>query len=179
MFRRKGKEEKRITVREPKEKETETRALAPWRPYDMWKEMDRMWEDFRTNFDDLFLRPFSMTPSAGYLRELREPFADLVDTGKEYKITAELPGVPKEKVEVNITRDSVEISAEAGKELKEEKEGYIRQERGYARFYRCLAFPSEVIPEKAEASLNHGVLEVKVPKKEPTPEPKKHRIQIK
>ena len=53
-------------------------------------------------------------------------------------------------------------------DLHEQSEGFIRQERGYSRISRRLAFPEPVVAEKAEASLNNGVLEVKVPKKSPT-----------
>jgi HSP20 family molecular chaperone IbpA len=48
----------------------------------------------------------------------------------------------------------------------------------YSSFYKRIVFPEEVIPEKAESSVKDGVLEVDVPKKTPTPEPKKHKVAV-
>ncbi|UCD72775.1 MAG: Hsp20/alpha crystallin family protein [Candidatus Bathyarchaeota archaeon] len=109
-----------------------------------------------------------------------EAYADLIDTGKEYQIYAEVPGIPKDKLEVTITKDDIEISGktETESEREEEKE-FIVRERSYREIFKSLTFPQEVIPEKAEATLKDGVLEVKIPKKSPSPKPKGHKVDIK
>jgi HSP20 family protein len=87
----------------------------------------------------------------------------------------------KEDITINATSDTLEISAESKTE-KEEKEGegkYVYRERGYALFKRVLTLPAEVIPEKPEATFSNGVLEVVMPKKEPTPAEKKVKVGIK
>jgi hypothetical protein len=55
---------------------------------------------------------------------------------------------------------------------------FVRRERTYSRIHRSLAFPEEVIPDRAEATLKDGLLEVRIPKKTPT-EVKKHKVEIK
>jgi HSP20 family protein len=167
----------------PKKKES---ALGLRRPYDLWNEMDRVFEDFMTNFDDFFWSPFSprrrrhaLLPWRTGAITYREPYIDIIDTGKEFKLSAELPGVSKDNIDITVTEDTIELSAKAVKEEKEEKEGYLRQERGYSEFYRKLILPEEVLPDNADAKLEHGVLEITLPKKEPTAEPKKRKLEIK
>jgi HSP20 family protein len=65
-------------------------------------------------------------------------------------------------------------------EKKEEKnKNYLHRERAYSAFERSLAFPEEVDAGKAEGSMKEGILELRVPKKEPTPEKKPRKIEIK
>jgi HSP20 family protein len=150
--------------------------------YDTMTEMRRMLENVRGNMDEVFgrmpwptWRPWRPTTPATY----REPYADVIDTGAELKVVVELPGVVKDDITINATNDSLEVSAESKTE-KEEKEGeYVYRERGYASFRRMLTLPAEVIPEKTEATFNNGVLEVVMPKKEPTPAEKKVKVGIK
>jgi HSP20 family molecular chaperone IbpA len=149
-------------------------AIKPWRPEDYEDSMDRMFKDFESRFDRL-LAPF---PAGGWfghgrrrwmeLPDVRLPYADLIDSGKEYRVVAEVPGIPKDKLDITVTDREIKIEGEAKTDLHEEKEGFVRQERGYSRISRRLAFPEPVVAEKAEAILNNGVLEVKVPKKAPT-----------
>jgi len=109
----------------------------------------------------------------------RAACTDLIDTGKEYQVCAEVPGIPKDKINVTITKDSIEISGKAEIERREEEKGYVVRERGYSEIHRRMAFPEEVVPEKAEATLKQGLLEIKVPKKTPTPKVTKHKVEIK
>ena len=150
--------------------------------YDTMTEMRRMLDNVRSNMDEVFgkmpfptWRPWRPITPATY----REPYADIIDTGAELKVVVELPGVVKEDITINATSDSLEISAESKTE-KEEKEGeYVYRERGYASFKRILTLPAEGIPEKTEATFNNGVLEVVMPKKEPTPAEKKVKVGVK
>jgi len=149
-------------------------AITPLRPEDYVNSMDRMFGDFESRFERL-LAPF---PAGGWfapgrrrwleMPDVRLPYADLIDSGKEYRVLAEVPGIPREKLDITVTDRDIKIEGEAKTDLHEEKEGFVRQERGYSRISRRLAFPEPVVAEKAEASLNNGVLEVKVPKKAPT-----------
>jgi len=149
-------------------------AITPLRPEDYVNSMDRMFGDFESRFERL-LAPF---PAGGWfapgrrrwleMPDVRLPYADLIDSGKEYRVFAEVPGIPREKLDITVTDRDIKIEGEAKTDLHEEKEGFVRQERGYSRISRRLAFPEPVVAEKAEASLNNGVLEVKVPKKAPT-----------
>ncbi len=157
-------------------------------PRDYWMdntiaEMRRMLEGIRSNMDEMFGRgPWPMwRPWRQLLPSTRAPYADIIDMGAEIKVVVELPGMVKEDITINATSDTLEISAESKTE-KEERERageYVYRERGYASFKRMLTLPSEVIPEKTEAMFNNGVLEVVMPKKEPTPAEKKVKVNVK
>ena len=109
----------------------------------------------------------------------KQPLMDIKDTGKELVIEAELPGIPKENIDIKLTENSIEICGEVKSEEKEEKEGYYRQERSYSTCYRNIPLPSEVIPNKADAKLEDGVLHIKLPKKKPTTKEKAHKVNVK
>ena len=161
----------KVPVRKGQKKGT---AITPRRPDDYQDGMERMFRDFESRFDRL-LAPF---PAGGWFGpgrrrwpetpEVRLPYADLIDSGKEYRVKAEVPGITKDKLDITVTDREIKIEGEAKTDLHEEKEGFVRQERGYSRISRRVAFPEPVVAEKAEASLNNGVLEVRVPKKTPT-----------
>ena len=79
-----------------------------------------------------------------------------------------MPGVSKRDLEVSITDNNISICGETKTEIEKEDEGYVRRERSYSTLCRSMAFPQEVNPDKAEAILKDGILEVKVAKKKPT-----------
>jgi len=98
------------------------------------------------------------------LPDYREPFVDIVESEKEIKVVAELPGIDRKNIKINATEDRVELSAEVKKEEKEEKKGYIRRERSYSRFYRSMSLPTTVDPTKASSKYDKGILEITLPK---------------
>ena len=100
--------------------------------------------------------------------EVKLTAVDLVDTGKQYKVIAEMPGVSKKDLDVSITPNDIRICGEMKTETKKEEGGYVRQERSYSTLCRTMPFPEEVNPDKAEASLKDGILEIKVDKKSST-----------
>jgi HSP20 family protein len=142
---------------------------------------DDLLDEFNRRFRESIWAPWELEPIEPYITELpaREAFADLIDAGNKFVVHAEVPGIPKDKINVAVTKDDVEISAEAGTEKEEKKKGYVFRERGYSSFYKRIVFPEEVVPEKAESTVKDGVLEIDVPKKTPTPEPKKHKVAVK
>lgn len=95
----------------------------------------------------------------------------------QHRVCVEVPGIPKENLSIDVTPRGIEIKGEAKTEIEEEKEGFIRRERGYSKVHRSLTFPDEVLADKAEATLKNGVLEVRGPKKSLT-EVKKHKVEI-
>jgi len=138
-------------------------------------------DDFDRRFRESIWTPWEWEPIEPYVAEFpaREAFADLRDAGDKFVVHAEVPGIPKDKINVAVTKGDLEISGEAGMEKEEKKKGYVFRERGYSSFYKRIVFPEEVVPEKAQSTVKDGVLEVDVPKKTPTPEPKKHKIAVK
>ncbi|MGB9841525.1 MAG: Hsp20/alpha crystallin family protein [Candidatus Bathyarchaeales archaeon] len=157
-------------------------ALARWTdPFSISRQFDRLFEEFRQSFDDL-LRPFF--PIASTIAEAPEmptryAAVDLIDNGDSYTVTAELPGFSKDMVDIQVTKDGVTIRAERKEEKEEKRRNYIHRERAYASMQRYIAFPEEVIPAKAEGSMKDGLLELKVPKKEPKAAEAPHKVELK
>ncbi|MEM3594292.1 MAG: Hsp20/alpha crystallin family protein [Candidatus Jordarchaeaceae archaeon] len=149
---------------------------------DIFRSFEEIFDDFTRSFE-AFMKPWELILPSKRLREfgpeMRYPRIDLEDNGDSYTVTAELPGLSKDQVDIKMTKDSLEISGEAKEEKEEKDKNYIHRERTYASFRRRIAFPEEVIPEKAEADMKKGILTVKVPKKEPTPAEKPVKIEIK
>lgn len=79
------------------------------------------------------------------------------------EVTAELPGLKKEEVKVEMTADALIISGERKLENKEEHEGFYKMERSYGNFYRAIPLPEGVKREAVKAELGEGVLKVHVP----------------
>ncbi|ODS37099.1 MAG: hypothetical protein A7316_02095 [Candidatus Altiarchaeales archaeon WOR_SM1_86-2] len=155
-----------------------------WSPSSMMRELDRMFDDFRGDFEDMFWgsgfgRPWRFPGIRMPELETKEPLVDLVDKGNEFLLTAELPGIAKDKIDINVSENSVEIRAEEKVEKEEKEEGYVCRERSYQGFYRKLSLPEEVAADKANAEMKNGVLKVTVPKKKPIPKPKARRLEIK
>ena len=92
------------------------------------------------------------------------PRADMYDKDGMLVITAELPGLTKENVEVELVDGDLVIKGvtTADKEVKEAQ--YYRMERTYGSYYRRVPLPFEVAPEQITAALKDGVLEIKIPK---------------
>jgi len=89
------------------------------------------------------------------------PSIDLQEIENKILVTADVPGIEKEDITVNIHADTLEITAQ---KKKEKGEGYLRRERGYTKFYRRIALPDNVNPDKVDAALKDGVLTVEMEK---------------
>jgi HSP20 family protein len=78
-------------------------------------------------------------------------------------VRADLPGLKKEDVTVDVEDGMLAISGERRDEHEEDRDGYYRSERSYGRFYRAVPLPDGANAEQIDASFNDGVLEVTVP----------------
>jgi HSP20 family protein len=141
---------------------------------------DDLMENFRKNFIESIAFPGDLMRLEPII-PVREATVDLVDEGNRFVVHAELPGVAKDKIDVTLTKNGIEISAETDieTESKEKNFDFVVRERVYSHVYKQLAFPEEVIPEKAESTYKDGLLQVCVPKKRTTPAPKKHKVAVK
>lgn len=111
----------------------------------------------------------------GFTRGLRRMFQEMpaepairlevAEDDKAYKVKADLPGVKKEDIEVEIEGDAVVISAEVRREKDEKKDGtVVHSERYYGRQSRRFSLPRGIDRDKAEARYDNGVLELTLPK---------------
>ena len=124
-------------------------------------------------FDSLFER-FARTPLRPLWRGMEdvEPQIrmEISETGTEYLVKADLPGVKKDDIHVSIDGNTVTISAEV-KHEKETKEGnmLLCSERSYGTAMRSFWLDHEVMDDKAKAKYADGVLELRLPKKSVSP----------
>jgi HSP20 family protein len=139
---------------------------------------DDLMDNFRRNFIESIAFPFEWI-SLEPVVPVREATVDLVDEGNKYVVHAEMPGVAKDKIDVALTKDGIEISAETDVETEDKGKNFVVRERVYSHVYKQLSFPEEVIPEKAESTFRDGLLEVCIPKKTIAPAPKKHKVAVK
>jgi HSP20 family protein len=93
------------------------------------------------------------------------PSVDIKEEEGKLILAADIPGVEKEDVTINVKGDMLEISAEKKEEKEEKEEGYIRRERRYRKFYRAIQLPAAVDKEHVEATLKDGVLQIALPKR--------------
>lgn len=145
--------------------------------WDIFDEMRRMQEEMDRMFGDFFQRPYSRQLGPGRALEkaapermpaMRKAFVDVQETDKDVIVTAELPGMEKDDIELTVTSERVEIKAEKKEETTEEKETYKAYGRRYAGFYRSVPLPTMVKADDVKATYKNGVLEVVLPKKEVT-----------
>ncbi|HZY70548.1 MAG TPA: Hsp20/alpha crystallin family protein [Thermoplasmata archaeon] len=146
----------------------------PWHDFDGWFSdvHDRLWSSFG-------FVPFAAPERAPAAPTgLQAARTDIQDTGKAFRVSAEIPGVPKEKLEVHVRGSNVEIRGEHANGAAEEKNGFVRRERTYSGFYRAFELPEPVVGTKATAKIQDGVLVLELPKEKPSAEPDDVRVQV-
>ena len=158
-----------------KTKEKETKAVAPWRPFmDLarWdRDMERIMGDFfgrRPWWPERWLRTQGM--------ELTAPVVDLFEEKDDIVVKAEIPGIEKNNIEVNLADHTLTIKGEKKKEEEIKEENYYRAERSYGSFVRTLGLPKDVHTDKVKATFKNGILEVRLPK---TEEAKAKEVKVK
>jgi HSP20 family protein len=115
---------------------------------DVFKQMEDMFKQFHDKG-----MSFASELGGGFPVDIRE------EDG-EFTVSADLPGVEKEDINIKADADGIEVSAESSHEIEEENEKYYRKERSQRRFNRRVDFPQPVDPETIEASYEDGVLTV-------------------
>lgn len=106
----------------------------------------------------------------------RQMKVDIRETDSEYMIEADMPGITKEQVTLEIEDDMLVITASADESKETENKGYICRERRYGRTSRSFSLEN-VQADKITAAMENGVLSVKLPKKE-SQTPKGRKISI-
>jgi HSP20 family protein len=107
---------------------------------------------------------------------LLAPDVDVNETDTEVRVTAELPGVSEQDIEVSLREDVLTIRAEKRQERQEERRGVHVSERAYGTFQRELRLPVPVNPDQVQARFENGVLTVTLPKTQP--QERSRRIQV-
>jgi HSP20 family protein len=126
-------------------------------------DMERLFEDFRGfNFPTFFKTDF-----APFRMEFDNvqwvPQIEVLQNNGQFMVRADLPGLTKDDVKVELTDDVLTLSGERKEEKEEKREGFYRSERSYGSFYRQIPLPEGAKTEKAAATFHNGVLEITMP----------------
>lgn len=134
---------------------------------------DRMFEEFRP-----LSWPHLWSPEGWPWKALRErlPAIDVYEEQDDIVVKADLPGVTKDDIEVNVTGSTLTIKGEKKKEEETKDQDFHRWERSYGSISRSVDLPAEVKSDQVKATLKDGVLEVRLPK---TEHAKKQRVTVK
>lgn len=131
----------------------------------------------------------SMTPStlgagglglgggAGSALTSWRPLTDVYDDGKQLRIHAELPGIPKENVKADIRNGNLVIEGESRSADEKDVGNAMVRERRFGRYRRVIALPPDVDTDNVSASFNNGVLEMSIPKKQEAEQGRRIQIQ--
>jgi len=114
---------------------------------EMSEEMDRMFRGL----------------SSGTGAEAWTPSMDIQRCNGTLTVSAELPGLKKEEIKVEVSEDKLVIEGERKQEHKEDHDGYHRWERSYGKFYRSLPLPEGAKTDQVKAELKDGILKVSIP----------------
>jgi HSP20 family protein len=93
------------------------------------------------------------------------PRMDVSETDQAYVVKAEIPGVKKEDIKVNIDGNQVSITAQTQQETEEKSENMLCTERSWGQYYRSFTLPQPVDDAQAKAEYHDGILELTLPKK--------------
>ena len=151
------------------------RELVPWRSRErgqlspknggdpfltLQSEMSRLFDSF---FEGFNVGPFGTT---GLMQSSAMPKVDVSETKDAVHVTAELPGMKEEDIQVTLSDGNLVIRGEKKAEKEEQEKNYYRVERSYGTFHRSIPLPAEVDDKKVDASFQNGVLNIVLPKLE-------------
>jgi len=152
--------------------------LMPWkrgaRDGGALQPVSRMRNDWDRLFDRM-LDDFWAGPMTAFAGGNGNLLMDLTETDDEIVVTAELPGVSPDDVEVHLNGDVLTVSGEKRSEEKHEQGSRHYTERSYGSFERTITLPTPVDPEKVKAESKNGVVTIKLRKAEDS---RSRRIQV-
>jgi HSP20 family protein len=146
-------------------------ALIRWEPV---RELQTFQQEVNRLFGTVFDSQAGAPAQAGLARRWT-PAVDLVEDDEHYVLTADLPGVAEQDVDVEVEDRILTISGERRSEHEARKDGYRRVERASGRFVRTLRLPRGVDADGIDARFDNGVLDVRIPKPERR---KSHKVAI-
>lgn len=157
-------------------KRREMTEAVPRRDLTLFDEMDRLFDTMTHRgwmhpFRDIWPEWMAMEPTFAITSKV-----DVVDREAEILVRAEVPGVEKDDLHVELAGDLLTITGERKQEETKEEGAYYRSEIARGSFTRTIRLPAEVSLDETQAELKDGVLEIHLPKTQKT---ERHRIDVK
>jgi len=135
--------------------------LVKWNP---WREMSAMPDRLDRFLDDPFFRLGRMAEDSGL--GMWNPAVDLYEKDDYFMIKAELPGVDKNDINIDLKDRLLTLSGERTHDKEVNEENYYRRERSYGKFQRTFTLPADVDSNQIKAEFKDGVLQIEIPKPE-------------
>ena len=167
-----------VATRPPAPPEQKADRPAEWRPFEgLRREVDRMFEDFQLGtWRSPFGRgAFDVQPFWRGDLWSRAPAVDIVNKESAYELSAELPGMDENNIDVKFSDGTLTIKGEKRDEREEKKKNFYLAERRYGSFQRSFSVPKSVDAGRIEANFKNGVLTVTLPK---TPQARQNEKKI-
>ncbi|KRT66044.1 MAG: Heat shock protein Hsp20 [Candidatus Dadabacteria bacterium CSP1-2] len=146
------------------------------RVLDPWKDFGSLQERINRMFDDT-IRTLYPTDGEELEKGTWAPAVDIYETNDSFVVSADLPGLNKDEIQIDLKDNTLTLKGEKKFEEKVSKDNYIRVERAYGSFVRSFTLPQNVDPEKIKAKYKEGVLEITIPKKEEA-KPKQIKVEL-
>lgn len=153
-----------------------TLSLTPWRRRQSPAPVSTLQQEMNRMFEDFFTSPYSFPIPGGESMQQVIPAVDVKENDGTFTVSAELPGVSRDDVEISVHDDILEIKGSKRQETKREDDNLHIVERSYGSFARRVRLPSSVNSDEAKASMDNGVLTLELPKV--APEANKKKISI-
>jgi len=149
-------------------------AIVRW--WDPLRDLSSIQEKMNQLFEDTVAR--SRGREEGLGTGMWTPAVDIYETAESVVVKAELPGLTREQVGIEVKDGILTLKGERKVEKEVKEENYHRIERAYGTFQRSFSLPASVDQEKISATLKEGVLEVTLPKREQA-KPKQINVSVK
>ena len=153
-------------------------ALVKYNPVRDLLSMEREFDKLFSNFSDRFGFLKRKEADEEYDNAVWMPLTDIQEDKDNFKLSVDLPGVPKENVKISFSDGQLSISGERKQEKEAKGSTYHRVERTYGKYYRSFTLPKEIKIDKIDAEYKDGQLFITIPKSEEA-KPKELEIKIK
>jgi HSP20 family protein len=146
----------------PRERQGLPRREPSWAasPFRM---LERFADEIDSVFDDFGLPRTWLRAPMRTAAERWAPQIEMSQQNNELVVRADLPGMKRDDVNVDVTDGAITISGERKQEQQSERGGVYRSERTYGSFYRSIPLPEGAITDQAKATFKDGVLEIRMP----------------
>ena len=143
------------------------------------KEQPSAIQEFNRLFDTLWDPFHGFEWPVEFELPTRIPYVDVIDSEKEYVVKAELPGLRKENVEIEVGLNQLSLTARSEVEKEEKGKTYLHRERAFSTFRRYIGFADRIETDKVSANMSDGVLEIRLPKQAIKPEKERKKVTVK
>jgi HSP20 family protein len=130
---------------------------------DPFASMRRFSDEVDRFLDDFGFPRFELPRLRGFEKSLWHPQIEIAQKGEEMVVRADLPGIKKDDIKIEVTDNALNIEGERKQEEEQSQEGFYRSERRYGHFYRSIPIPEGANTENVKASFKDGVLEIRLP----------------